>query len=106
MRDIGATFGAGSCNLAPLFRHCFAAVIEVRRSMAQFRWSYFWSCILGSCVLAVSATLGGAAQAQRTQAAVQAPPQAAPEQSAPGSTAGRAPEMRIAAVVNDQVVSV
>ena len=61
--------------------------------MAPFRWS---------CVLAVLAALCGAAQAQRPQAAVQAPPQAAPGQS----STGHAPEMRIAAVVNDDVVSV
>ena len=48
---------------------------EVRRSMAQFRWS----CVLGSCVLAVAAVLSGAAQAQHAQAAVQTPPQAAPD---------------------------
>ena len=61
--------------------------------MAPFRWS---------CVLVVVAALCGAAQAQRPQAAVQAPPQAAPGQS----STGHAPEMRIAAVVNDEVVSV
>ena len=61
--------------------------------MAPFRWS---------CVLVVVAALCGAAQAQRPQAAVQAPPQAAPGQS----STGHAPEMRIAAVVNDDVVSV
>lgn len=71
--------------------------------MVQFRWS---------CILAVSAALCGAAQAQHpqavhhqavgAQAAVQAPRQAAPGHSA----AGHAPEMRIAAVVNDDVISV
>jgi peptidyl-prolyl cis-trans isomerase SurA len=61
--------------------------------MAPFRWS---------CVLVVLAALCGAAQAQRPQAAVEAPPQAAPGQP----SAGHAPEMRIAAVVNDDVVSV
>jgi len=61
--------------------------------MAPFRWS---------CTLVVLAALCGAAQAQRPQAAVQAPPQAAPGQTA----TGHAPEMRIAAVVNDEVVSV
>ena len=50
----------------------------------------------------VSAALCGAAHAQRSQVAVQAPPQAAPGQS----PAGHAPEMRIAAVVNDEVISV
>jgi peptidyl-prolyl cis-trans isomerase SurA len=76
--------------------------------MAPFRWS---------CVLVVAATLCGAAQAQRPQAAVQVPPPAGPEQAAPGQAApgqaapgqaapGRAPEMRIAAVVNDEVISV
>jgi peptidyl-prolyl cis-trans isomerase SurA len=61
--------------------------------MVPFRWSY---------VLVALAALCGAAQAQRPQAAVQAPPQAASGQSA----TGHAPEMRIAAVVNDDVVSV
>src|ERR671916_1850674 len=61
--------------------------------MAPFRWS---------CTLVVLAALCGAAQAQRPQAAVQAAPRAAPEQPA----AGQAPEIRIAAVVNDEVVSV
>ncbi|MGE3782599.1 MAG: peptidylprolyl isomerase [Alphaproteobacteria bacterium] len=61
--------------------------------MAAFRWS---------CVLVVSAVLCGAAHAQRSQAAVRAAPQAAPGQSA----TGHAPEMRIAAVVNDDVISV
>jgi len=61
--------------------------------MARFRWF---------CVLVVLAALCGAAQAQRPQVAVQAPPQAAPGQS----PTGHAPEMRIAAVVNDDVVSV
>jgi peptidyl-prolyl cis-trans isomerase SurA len=64
--------------------------------MVPFRWSY---------ILVALAALCGAAQAQRPQgpqAAVQAPPQAAPGQSA----TGHAPEMRIAAVVNDDVVSV
>ena len=60
------------------------------------------ACHRWFCALAVSAALCGAAQAQPRQAAVQAPPQAAPGQSA----AGHAPEMRIAAVVNDEVVSV
>src|SRR4051794_16630403 len=60
--------------------------------MAPFCWS---------CVLVVLAALCGAAQAQRPQAAVQAPPQAAPGQS----STGHAPEMRIAAVVNEDVVS-
>jgi peptidyl-prolyl cis-trans isomerase SurA len=57
--------------------------------MAPFRWS---------CVLVVLVALCGAAQAQRPQAAVQAPPGQ--------SSTGHAPEMRIAAVVNDDVVSV
>src|SRR5215211_1182455 len=61
--------------------------------MAPFRWS---------CVLLALAALCGAAQALRPQAAVEAPPQAAPGQP----SAGHAPEMRIAAVVNDDVVSV
>src|SRR3954449_6052457 len=64
--------------------------------MVPCRWSY---------ILVALAALCGAAQAQRPQgpqAAVQAPPQAAPGQSA----TGHAPEMRIAAVVNDDVVSV
>src|SRR3954468_13592176 len=66
--------------------------------MARFRWS---------CVLIVSAALCGAAQAQRPQAAVQAPPSAgAGQPAAAPSPTGRAPEMRIAAVVNDEVVSV
>ena len=65
--------------------------------MAHFRWS---------CLLAVSTMLCGAAQAQhsqavRPQAAIQSSRQAAPGQPA----AGHAPEMRIAAVVNDEVVS-
>ena len=57
--------------------------------MASFRWS---------CALVVLAALCGTAQAQRPQA----PSQAASGQTAPG----HAPEMRIAAVVNDEVVSV
>ena len=61
--------------------------------MAPFRWS---------CILVVSAALCGTAQAQRPQASVQAPARAAPGQS----PAGHAPEMRIAAVVNNEVVSV
>ncbi len=61
--------------------------------MVLFRWS---------CVLVISTLLCGAAYAQRSQVAVQAPSQAAPGQS----SAGQAPEMRIAAVVNDEVISV
>src|SRR3954451_13065983 len=61
--------------------------------MALFRWS---------CTLVVLAALCGTAQAQRPQAAIRAPGQTAPGQTAPG----HAPEMRIAAVVNDEVVSV
>src|SRR4051812_32621082 len=60
--------------------------------MAPFCWS---------CVLVVLAALCGTAQAQRPQAAVQAPSQTAPGQS----STGHAPEMRIAAVVNEDVVS-
>jgi peptidyl-prolyl cis-trans isomerase SurA len=59
--------------------------------MVPFRWS---------CVLIVVAALCGTAEAQRPQAAVQAPPRAEP-----GQPAGSAPEMRIAAVVNDEIVS-
>lgn len=62
--------------------------------MARFRWL----CV----VLAVAALSGTAhAQSQRHQAAAQAPGQAAPGHP-PG---GQAPEMRIAAVVNDEVIS-
>lgn len=61
--------------------------------MTPFRWS---------CALVLSAALCGAAQAQRSQVAAQAPPPAAPGQPA----TGRAPEMRIAAVVNDDAISV
>jgi peptidyl-prolyl cis-trans isomerase SurA len=80
--------------------------------MVHFRWS----CI-PVVILAASGALCGAAQAQRLQAAAQAPPPAAAGQPAPGQPApgqpapgqpapGRVPEMRIAAVVNDEVVSV
>jgi peptidyl-prolyl cis-trans isomerase SurA len=61
--------------------------------MATFRWS---------CVLVVFAALCGAAHAQRSQVAVQAPPRTAPGQAG----VDHAPEMRIAAVVNDEVISV
>jgi peptidyl-prolyl cis-trans isomerase SurA len=54
------------------------------------------------CILVGLTALSGAAHAQRPQAAVQAPPQAAAGQP----PAAHAPEMRIAAVVNDDVVSV
>ena len=61
--------------------------------MAFFRWF---------CVLVFSAALCGAAHAQRSQVAVQGP--TAPAE--PGQpAAGHAPEMRIAAVVNDEVIS-
>ena len=62
--------------------------------MAPFRWS----CVLGRRWRRCAARL----RRSVAQAAVQAPPQAAPGQSA----TGHAPEMRIAAVVNDEVVSV
>lgn len=61
--------------------------------MAPFCWS---------CILVILAMLCGTAEAQRPQAAVQAPPRAEPGPPA----AGHAPEMRIAAVVNNEVVSV
>lgn len=62
--------------------------------MAPFRWL----CL----VVALTALCGTAdAQVQRHQAGVQPPRQGAPAQAP-----GHAPEMRIAAVVNDEVISV
>ena len=69
--------------------------------MLWFRW-------VGAVVIAVTAYGAGEAAAQpRRDAAVQ-PRQAAPGQGAPGQAQGQpqAPEMRIAAVVNDEVISV
>jgi peptidyl-prolyl cis-trans isomerase SurA len=66
--------------------------------MVWFRW-------LGALVLAVAVYAASDAAAQlRRDAAVQPPRPAAPGQAAPGQPA--APEMRIAAVVNDEVISV
>ena len=63
--------------------------------MVLFRWSFILLFVVTLCGTAQ-------AQAQRSQAAVQAP-----RQAGPGETpAGRGPEMRIAAVVNDEVISV
>jgi len=63
--------------------------------MAAFRWCF-------AVVLAVALCSGAASQAQvhRRQAAVKPPP------TAPGQTPEKSPEMRIAAVVNDEVISI
>jgi peptidyl-prolyl cis-trans isomerase SurA len=61
--------------------------------MASFCWSRALIILMALC---------GAAQAQHPHAAVQAAPQTAPGQPGPGHS----PEMRIAAVVNDEIVSV
>src|SRR4051812_10726745 len=70
--------------------------------MVCFRW-------LGALVLAVTTFGAGDATAQlRRDAAVQPSRQATPRQAAPGQAPGQpaAPEMRIAAVVNDEVISI
>ena len=63
--------------------------------MAAFRWCF-------AVVLALALCSGAASQAQvhRRQAAVKPPP------TAPGQTPEKSPEMRIAAVVNDEVISI
>src|SRR5689334_7346680 len=66
--------------------------------MAAFRW---W-CVIGLTVV-LSFGAGHAAQPRGRQAATQAPPPAAPPgQNPPGA----APDMRIAAVVNDEIISI
>jgi peptidyl-prolyl cis-trans isomerase SurA len=70
--------------------------------MVRFRW-------VGAVVVAATVYGAGDAAAQlRRDAAVQPPRQGAPGQPAPGQAPGQppAPEMRIAAVVNDEVISV
>jgi peptidyl-prolyl cis-trans isomerase SurA len=73
-------------------------------------FSMVWVRGLGAVILAVMVCGAGDAIAQlRRDAAVQPPRQGAPKQAAPGEAApGQppAPEMRIAAVVNDEVISV
>jgi peptidyl-prolyl cis-trans isomerase SurA len=65
--------------------------------MAAVRW-----LLAAALVLAVMPQVGHGAQQLRRDVAVAAPRQAGPAQP----PAGRSPEMRIAAVVNDEVVSV
>jgi peptidyl-prolyl cis-trans isomerase SurA len=68
-----------------------------------------WVRLLGAVLLAVTVCGVGDASAQpRRDAAAQPPRQAGPGQPAPGQAPGQppAPEMRIAAVVNDEVISV
>ena len=68
--------------------------------MAAFRW-------VCAVVLAVAWFSGsGYAQPRERQAATQPPQRPAPGQAAPGQAAPGQPEMRIAAVVNDEIISV
>lgn len=67
-----------------------------------------WSCWVGAVILMVTAYGAGDAAAQMRRDAAMQPRRGAPGQAAPGQAPAQpqAPEMRIAAVVNDEVISV